>query len=555
MNPAESPSILERRPLARLARRLFSVEHNPVIRLARRVFRPRILGILFCAVLTLVTLVAVFYLEELWRGKRAWQSYKAQMAKQGIKLDFEDYVPPRVPDDQNFTMTPFLAPLFDFLPGTQTLRDPTAANRIKERNLSPLVLATNLGFTLEGRVGSYEKGEKPNLIALLGTNRSKSSATSPTLATSFAPPTNQEQAAAIILYILKQTYDPVLEELRAASRRPYCRFNIKYDYAPLPGITLDHLAPIKGIVNKVAWRAEAELALGRSQAAFDDLMLGLYVSDSVRDEPFLIAHLVRIACHTIMTRVIWDGLATHQWSEAQLQQLQAALAKYDFVADCEHVLRGERAGFGVRTVLQLMTPEGGAYLSGLMENNGLGRWIHRVMPRGWYYFEAINVSRGFQFSMAPYDDWRAGRLDMRGFLAGLERENEMFKNRNPLNTIFGHKIFVALLLPGTGRVFHRSLMAQGRIDLAETACALERYRLAHSQDPDTLEALVPAFTPKVPADPMSGQPLLYRKEGPQSYRLYSVGMNGVDEGGKVVCFKGGAIDYDKGDWVWPMPAQ
>ena len=62
----------------------------------------------------LATLIALVCAEEHWRGKRAWQKYKHELEAQGEKLDLEDYIPPPVPDDQNFAMTPFLAPLFDF---------------------------------------------------------------------------------------------------------------------------------------------------------------------------------------------------------------------------------------------------------------------------------------------------------------------------------------------------------------------------------------------------------------------------------------------------------
>ena len=531
-----------------------------MVRFACWLVRPRTLGMLFCAVLTLATLVAVFYGEERWRGKRAWESYKDRMASQGIKLAFEDHIPPSVGDGENFALTPFLSPLYDFLPGTQTRRDTNAFARFMERNASPLALATNLGFDLgNGKIGKWEKGERIDLMALLGTNLEAQAASLRKATVNMGRPTNQEQAATVILEIFRQTYDPVLDELRAASRRPHCRFNIKYDYAPLPGILLEHLGPIKGMVTKLSWRADAELALGRSQAAFDDLMLGLYLSDSVRDEPFLISHLVRIACHAIMTRVIWDGLAAHQWSEAQLQQLQAALARHDFLDDTQRVMRGERAGFGVRTIEQLMTPEGGAYLEDILGEQGQGRLIHLFMPRGWLYLEAINLSRGFEITMAPYEAWRAGRLDMKGFLAGLGQENEMFKDRHPLKVILQHRVFVGLLLPATGRVFEKSLLAQGRSDLAQGACALERYRLAHGQYPDALEALVPAFTAEVPADLMSGNALVYRRDSPQSYLLYSVGRNLADDGGQLAFNKSrsnkiSSINYDQGDWVWPMPA-
>jgi len=51
---------------------------------------------------TLATLVAVFYLEEDWRGRRAWEQCKAQLETGGIVMDWNQYLPPPVPDDQNF---------------------------------------------------------------------------------------------------------------------------------------------------------------------------------------------------------------------------------------------------------------------------------------------------------------------------------------------------------------------------------------------------------------------------------------------------------------------
>src|ERR1035438_4480593 len=50
----------------------------------------------------LATLVAVFYLEEDWRGKRAWQKCKAELEAKGAVLEWDKYIPPPVPDDQNF---------------------------------------------------------------------------------------------------------------------------------------------------------------------------------------------------------------------------------------------------------------------------------------------------------------------------------------------------------------------------------------------------------------------------------------------------------------------
>jgi len=53
---------------------------------------------------------------------------------------------------------------------------------------------------------------------------------------------------------------------------------------------------------------------------------------------------------------------------------------------------------------------------------------------------------------------------------------------------------------------------------------------------------------------MNGEPYHYRLNADGTFQLYSVGWNGVDDGGKVVynSYNSSAIDYTKGDWVWPM---
>ena len=49
-----------------------------------------------------VFLVAVFYAEENWRGKRAWENCKRGLEAKGETLDWNAYVSLDVPDGQNF---------------------------------------------------------------------------------------------------------------------------------------------------------------------------------------------------------------------------------------------------------------------------------------------------------------------------------------------------------------------------------------------------------------------------------------------------------------------
>ena len=72
--------------------------------------------------------------------------------------------------------------------------------------------------------------------------------------------------------------------------------------------------------------------------------------------------------------------------------------------------------------------------------------------------------------------------------------------------------------------------AQGRDNLA-VAFALARYKADRGGYPGELGGLVPKYLDRVPGDLFSGKPLVYRPGG-GGYVLYSVGMNGRDDGGR-----------------------
>jgi hypothetical protein len=62
-----------------------------------RNFRRLLVGLAIFA-----TLIAIFYAEEDWRGKRAWENCKRELEAKGAVLDWDKFIPPAVSDDQNF---------------------------------------------------------------------------------------------------------------------------------------------------------------------------------------------------------------------------------------------------------------------------------------------------------------------------------------------------------------------------------------------------------------------------------------------------------------------
>src|SRR3974390_919872 len=110
-----------------------------------------------------------------------------------------------------------------------------------------------------------------------------------------------------------------------------------------------------------------------------------------------------------------------------------------------------------------------------------------------------------------------------------QHELQQLLDGDPLRLTWHHQLFARLLVPAVSSLAPKVAHAQTDVDLATTACALERYRLSNGRYPDELTQLVPAFLAKLPNDIIDGKPLRYRKEG-QRFALYSVGWNAHDDG-------------------------
>jgi type II secretory pathway pseudopilin PulG len=108
-----------------------------------------------------------------------------------------------------------------------------------------------------------------------------------------------------------------------------------------------------------------------------------------------------------------------------------------------------------------------------------------------------------------------------------------------------------LLLPPLRNVPDKAAAAQTAANQAALACALERYRLANGQFPDTLAALTPQFMAHAPNDVITGQPFKYRRTEDAQFILYSVGWDEKDDGG----VPGKSLFDLQGDWVWSYPAK
>lgn len=101
----------------------------------------------------------------------------------------------------------------------------------------------------------------------------------------------------------------------------------------------------------------------------------------------------------------------------------------------------------------------------------------------------------------------------------------------------------------------RQLVSQHRARLAAAVCAIQRHVLVNGAPPANLSALVPDYMSGVPIDPGDGQLLRYTLHTDGTWRLYSTGLDGLDDGGDGNPARGRSFDPSMAkDILWPRRA-
>jgi len=472
---------------------------------------------------------------DLW-DNHAWNEYRQNYEAHVAPMKLQAYIPKPIPDDENFAATPFVQAWFT------------------RRNDQKLLFEIDTYAKATKMMGNSASRKFTDLVAwqeAFAAVASGAGTPKGGFRTEQRDPASRAQAAPDVLDGLKDDND-ALEELRTASARPGIRYPIAYNLTNPWNILLPHLGQIKQACLRLQLKACAELALGQNEKALADVKLMLYLADTSKPEPFFISYLVRVVCLHIAIVPIWEGLAEHRWTDAQLQQLQTRLESYNFPADIQLSLHAER-GFHM-------------ILVDMLQKNGLGlatnffdfktskswalykpplSWLGRVAPSGWYDLEKLHYCQGDDRKYIGTMDAVTKRVSPRQVAANaLEWKS---RTNGLWNAFTHHRIIATLLLSSPNRLPKQTAAAQTDTDQAAVACALERYRLANNQFPDNLQSLVPRFAAQLPNDVITGEPFKYRLADDGRFVLYSVGWNEKDDGGvpgKPM------FDENEGDWVW-----
>jgi len=328
-----------------------------------------------------------------------------------------------------------------------------------------------------------------------------------------------------------------------------------HDYNQRDPGEYSYLPQVKESVRKFTASGMLALHQGRREEAFEYLKSCGTVSQLIAKDPLMIDQLVHYACMAIAAGGCWEALQAGGLTDELLAQLQRQWEHSAVLAAAESSLAMERA----RAPMELQEarttwkPEADIWNDFLVNTRIGAKEFLTEYPHYWgwrWIWSYRDEQRYVEFMQSMIEATRAAQK-RRSVLGVLKARNEddVFYVASTRLDLFGPEIGV------TERFVYLALRAQTVANMVTAAIALERFHLAHHAYPAALANLAPEFAQAAPVDCMDGHDLRYRLNPDSTYLLYSVGEDGVDNGGDPTPIEGRNPGFLHGrDWVWPRPA-
>jgi hypothetical protein len=569
-----------------------------------RIFRRCLLGLAVC-----LTLIGLFYTEELWRGKRAWENCKRAMEAQGVKLDWADYIPAPVPDNENFFGVPEMQkwfngrgptefsqelfyPSFTYndtnrmavgevmigLPGTTPPEGSTVLRWDDPASRSEAArLVTNaLGPTATGPQSPFGLGfmlRRPEEIRPARIFLQCQTAPTEQDLRQFLPanivhandqPTNAllnvesngpgSFRATVPVLVTASDYlkwsaalEPELALIRQALPRPYAR--MQGNYAEPVNLPIPNFPTERGLGQTLAARAECDFLLGRPEDALRDLTL---LHDTCRptlesNKPMtLVSAMINGAIRGLYASTMADGLRMRAWREPQLAALEEQLKTINVMTPVNQAFAKEPMAV-CQTIQTTPWPR---LLELFMEGPPGSK------TESWTKVKTSVLGgllpRGWLYQnmvtrMNLHENFGAN-VDLARQVVFPDKVEAANQQVVEISHRSPYTFFAAQTTPNFIRAWQTTARHQTLVHQALIACALERYRLAHGAYPEQLEALLPQFIAAIPHDVIGGQPPHYRRAADGTFLLYSIGWDGRDHNGAP---GSSSFPFVNGDWVWP----
>ena len=219
----------------------------------------------------------------------------------------------------------------------------------------------------------------------------------------------------------------------------------------------------------------------------------------------MIGKLVNLAITSITCTTITQTQETTPASSGKMKELIAALALLQDDTPLVRMLCGERV-FG--SYIFQSNKSGGAGVS------SLPKFVGR--PNFSAYLALFR--NGIAASRKPMPEARK------------EIEALVLPYAQKIGPRYTFTIFARMLAPTFTSATEQAARSQAQVRVTLTSLMLRQYVLDRNSLPASLDVLVPAYLEKIPLDPFTGKPLLY-KRADTGCLIYSTGADRADNGG------------------------
>jgi hypothetical protein len=325
-----------------------------------------------------------------------------------------------------------------------------------------------------------------------------------------------------------QNCEPQLDIVRQALRRPYMRMDIDYrNPMNLP----ENWWVVRILSQMMAGTAQGYMLRGDPEHALRDLTLVHDLRRLMQNPPGgppenLMSAMINSAIAGLYVSMVQCGLEARAWREPQLAALEEQLGEIDLPSHVERSFQLERMMLPQRIDI---TPRSEMTNLVLLDWLYIGtppkpsawtrfRWntFFRVAPRGWLDQNKRAIVEAYQPGIDGFDPSRPGIQPRLAEQWGEEL--------GKLDSEFApYTVLRAIAIGRFDRSLRTAAQNQTLANQARIACALERYRLAHQEYPQSLDALIPQYLDHVPKDIIGGQAPIYQRVADAGFRLSSAG--------------------------------
>lgn len=309
-----------------------------------------------------------------------------------------------------------------------------------------------------------------------------------------------------------------------------------------------HHHPIKTIASWSRAAVAYELQRGAAAEALGVATNAMRILHRTEAVPTYLGEIMRQSALIIIDPSVW-WLLQRKWDDSELASLQLSLDSISVVEPALRALELDRAQT-IQSWEKLLADPGHAQR--LFGVGGHGSSSHSAGQ--------VVVLRLWQWGPSHHDlGWylQSYQADIDAFREAMQKKSyrrlwEQTKNTRKPPWIY---LMSRHLSSGHGAFFKLIFRGEARLEIVIAAVALHRFRLRHGEFPESLNELVPDLLDRVPVDWMDGQILRYQRKSPDQFRLWSVGEDGVDQGGDPRPPKRLNNWWMNGrDYVWPTAA-